>query len=390
MIIALLKKALKIGIVIIFRVCFLPCIFFSCSNEEPESLENTFEVLFCESDYCRALSVIQSQDGNYLFIGDQTDWHTSNSDTYLVKIDGVGNELWTRTFSYSIGSFLIESQAGGYLISGSDTTLDASEPFLLEIDSNGNELWFERYYFSQYSFATGFQKTFDNCYVLFGTTGHEMYSTVNSEVFILKVDSHGSKQWSNIYRINNNSINECGSGIETLDGGFIITGFSDNKLFLLRLDPMGDELWSRIYNFAEYSAGLSIIETSRNYFVITGQCEVSGSSKNDAFLLKAGPTGSIEWVHYFEGEISAHGSEVIQIENGFAVVGSKDNDGFVLITDREGNELSSNTFGEQSYYEYFRDIVYSNDHSLVLCGYKQIELGKSFAYIVKTNEEGTL
>lgn len=93
-------------------------------------------------DYCR--SVRQTNDGGYIFTGKTASFGAVNSDVYLVKTDGLGNETWSKTFggaNSDYGKSVQQTLDGGFFIAGYTFTNgfpSHSEFYLIKTDSNGN------------------------------------------------------------------------------------------------------------------------------------------------------------------------------------------------------------------------------------------------------------
>ena len=184
-------------------------------------------------------------DGGYIIIGTTgtTSLGDSSNDIYLIKTDAEGRELWSKSYGGSNrdeGDSVWPAADGGYIIAGFTETPKLLQPFtdskfdsyLVKTDSEGNELWSKRFGRKYDDFAAVVRQTADGGYIVLGTTGidndFDEASGVNTDIYLLKLDKAGNELWSKTYGGSESAAdNENGNALEvTVDGGYIIAGLT--------------------------------------------------------------------------------------------------------------------------------------------------------------------
>lgn len=101
--------------------------------------------------------ICKTIDGNFMIVGDtrSNDKDVSNNngaaDLWVIKITTEGNLLWKKSFggsSFDAGRAIFPSQNGGFLIAGNSrsensnfTNLGQNDTWILKIDDVGNQIW---------------------------------------------------------------------------------------------------------------------------------------------------------------------------------------------------------------------------------------------------------
>ncbi len=74
----------------------------SCEKDKPTEQKTesfiTWENTIGGADDDIGFSVIQDTDGGYIIAGATTSFGAGMTDVYIIKIDSVGDTLWTRTY----------------------------------------------------------------------------------------------------------------------------------------------------------------------------------------------------------------------------------------------------------------------------------------------------
>ncbi len=224
--------------------------------------------------------------------------------------------------------------------------------------------------------ANAIIQTIDQGYVVVGRTDGESGST-GIQVYVLRLDVDGTIIWNEAVGNEDAPTNEIGHAVvEDDDQSLVIVGetnlggeFDGKDVFLFKLDRFGNELWRKFYGTDGDDIGLGINKTSDGGFIITG------SSDNDLYILKTDSEGDAEWeVFGLDGLEDAVGHDVIETPEGdFIITGSVgDNNAsnvLVLKINNVGQYLTDSTFGGTS-----NDIAYkiiqANDGDYVIAGKK--------------------
>lgn len=117
-----------------------------------------WEKSFGGSQIDEAWSIAQSDDGNFIIVGDtrSNDQDVTNmngaADLWLIKINPSGDLIWEKAIggtSFDVGRSISKTQNNGFLISGSSRSADGdlssnngqNDAWILKIDNNANIGW---------------------------------------------------------------------------------------------------------------------------------------------------------------------------------------------------------------------------------------------------------
>jgi hypothetical protein len=130
--------------------------------------------------------------------------------------------LWTRTYGVSghEGAYSIQQTTdGGYVVAGTTwDSIDYRDFYVVKIDGQGDTLWTRTYGNSLDDFVWSIQQTHDGGYVIAGVTG---YGSVWHR-YVVKTNSQGDTLWTRTYQ----GLRDGGgtSILQTEDGGYLIAG----------------------------------------------------------------------------------------------------------------------------------------------------------------------
>ena len=200
--------------------------------------DNKFGTIYEDYFY----SVKQTSDSGYICVG-ATNPTNTNLDVYLVKTDSSGNTAWTMSYggpNDDYGWSIQLTSDGGYIVSGWTESFGAgnSDAYLIKTDSAGSVVWTKTFGGANFDYLRDVQATTDGGFIIIGST--TSFGAGQSDIYLIKTDSSGTKQWEKTYGGAQNDYGWCAQ--ETSDGGLIIagetssygTGLSDVWLIKLR------------------------------------------------------------------------------------------------------------------------------------------------------------
>jgi hypothetical protein len=256
------------------------------------------------------------------------------TEVYLLKTNKWGDSLWTKHLdynngpgAYNDGASVKETNDKGFIITGLRNYAPNWNMHLLKTDSLGNLLWARNYSESTCA-SQGFsvQLTADNGFVIAGFIS-DCLNTNDEDFYLVKTDSIGNLLWSKRY--GESKRNRAYSVSCTFDKGFIITGIGNwdpsipsGSIYLVRTDSIGDTVWTKRYGGTAIDEGFSVIQTLDGGFVLTGYTASYGQGSVDVWIIKTNSDGNIEWEKKYGGFRSDIGRSIQQTyDGGFIIAG---------------------------------------------------------------------
>ena len=165
--------------------------------------------------------------------------------------------------------------------------------------------------------------------------------------------------------------NKFGTGIpnwgnaiqQTIDGGFIVTGYSEisnnRDVSLIKIDINGIEEWSGLYGGFELDYGNSVDQTADGGYIIAGRYTYN-MPNSEIYLIKTDANGVEQWNQTFTDGV---GFSVQQtIDGGYIIC----NSGGLLKTDGNGTEQWRKTYIDNS----FKSFQQTADGGYIITGFR--------------------
>ncbi|MCK5561035.1 MAG: hypothetical protein KAJ51_10595, partial [Thermoplasmata archaeon] len=143
-------------------------------------------------------SIKQTSDGGYIIVGETESFNVGQRDVYLIKIDSYGKKLWSKTFgdnNFEIGYSVDITFTGGYIITGlkGSVELDDLDIYLIKTDGSGNILWSKTFGGNKQDFGYSVKQTTDGGYII---AGRKAYENNDTDAWIIKTDVNGNELWN--------------------------------------------------------------------------------------------------------------------------------------------------------------------------------------------------
>lgn len=245
----------------------------------------------------------QTSDGGYILCGSSASQADGNKtspnfgaeDYWVVRLDGSGNKLWEKSYGSSQGegaTSISQTADGGFLIGGyslSPAGGNKSSPswgnydfWIVCADSNGEKLWDKTFGGSQADGLTDIQQTWDEGYVLAGSSGSGVDGNKTSlnfgadDFWVVRLDASGNKLWEKSF---GGYERDFATAIrQTVDGGYIVSGGSysgpsrlNSDGWVIRLDSNGEKLCDQFFGGYVHS----LQQTSDGGYILGGEPPLS-------------------------------------------------------------------------------------------------------------------
>ena len=347
---------MRLCILIVSVICVLmPC---------PASGQQAWEKLFGGPVQDWGYAVQQTLDGGYIVVGMTNSFGTGDFDAYAVKTDSFGTGMWAGVWGGTDGecaNSVVQAADSGYVIAGYTGSFGPgnNDVWLIKTNGAGDTLWTKTFGgASRPDGANSVGRTAAGGYIVAGFTQSFGPGTPTyANVWLILTDGSGNAFWTRNYGGDANDI--AYSVQQTFDGGFIVAGTTQSfgngsQVYLIRTDADGDTLWTRTYGGSDYEEGNSVQQTSDSGYIIAGKTTSFGATLGDMYLVKTNAVGETLWTRTYGGDSAEVANSVQQTtDGGYVLAGQTNSYGkqyqvYVVKTDADGDTLWTRTFGGDS------------------------------------------
>ncbi len=235
--------------------------------------QNNFFKMYSGSGYDRGEGIVQLEDSSYVVTGSSSSWGES-SQAFLLKIDTVGNYLWSQSYGgpeSEAGKRVLYNADLGFYVAGFSNSFGSGDfdAYLVKTDLNGNKLWEKTYGKpSNWERINDAIWTKDSTILMVGEV--QATNGAASDILIIHADKNGDTLWTKTF----GSIGEdrANTIISVQDSLFMIGGemfIPDSNLvkgFILKMNTAGDIIWQDTitdlagkYGVTDLSLGVNVI-----------------------------------------------------------------------------------------------------------------------------------
>jgi hypothetical protein len=342
-------------------------------------------------------SVVETPDGGFIIAGFSESYGAGLYNLYLVKVNDMGDTLWTRTYDGNDRAFaqsICSVESGGFAVVGSNGTFNIGDIYFLRIDDYGDTLWTRTYSYEFSQYSSAIIQTDDGGFLIVGSVYYD--SSSNGDVYLVKTDNVGDTLWTRVY--GGDSYDSASDVEQTNDGGYIVAGTTDSygaapcNGYVLRLNSDGDTLWTRIYGDSCLNSFSSVEITEDGGYVFAGWIRPLGTYEGNYYLVRTSCTGDTIWTKQYGGNYLDMAYDVaVTADGGYIMVGYGwhystvgRSDCYIVRTNDVGDTLWTCGYGNDGVHaDHGSDIEVTSDEGYIIVGELGIDHWDFDVYVIR-------
>jgi hypothetical protein len=244
-------------------------------------------------------SVTETEDGDFLVVGNATSLADGNTDAIVVKVSNKGEEIWRKHFGgekSQQANHIVKNKEGYAIVGSAEIAKKRWDMWLFSIDKEGNLLWQQNYGGSDNEMGNTLILNTDGTYILGGFT--YSFAEGSLDAWVVKVDEKGNKIWNKSF--GGLSTDEIFDIQLTTEKEILITGYTDvyvpdknfnntskdgNDVFLALLDQNGTEIWRDTFGGKGTQRAYGAIEKPDAY-ILAGFTDEDEENAVDHLIVK--------------------------------------------------------------------------------------------------------
>jgi regulation of enolase protein 1 (concanavalin A-like superfamily) len=136
--------------------------------------------------------VAQTSDGGYIIVGWTSAYGDGNGDVYLIRTDTNGDVLWAQSYGgnqWESGYSVTQSADGGFVVAGTSSSYGSGgyDVYLIKVNSLGDTLWTRTYGSTGWEQGSSIARTSDDGYIVAGWTNS--YGVGETDIYLLRFGS---------------------------------------------------------------------------------------------------------------------------------------------------------------------------------------------------------
>lgn len=274
-------------------------------------------------------SIVKTNDGNYFSLGYSQSFGGGDYDIWLLKINAVtGDTMWTKRYGgwgNEQGMEITATNDGNFIIAGyTNSGITSYDACLIKINPAGNVIWTKNYGGVNSEWANSVKPCADGGYIMLGKTFS--YGAGGGDAYLVKINSTGDTSWTKTY--GGMQDDEGMSVVVNNDGTFVLcvrdssSGAGDVDIQIIKTDMSGAVIWNKTYGGNKKDTDKMIQPTTDGGYIVTGISRSFGWINPDMWLLKLNAAGDTTWTRHYGGTDHEHCYSTRQTaDGGYIAVG---------------------------------------------------------------------
>ncbi len=331
----------------------------------------------------RASNIQQTVDGGYIIAGETNSidgafsGNHGGGDVWVVKLSTSGSVEWQTCLGgskYEDANSIQQTKDGGYIVAGYTQSKDGDflvdegdssdngvycDAWAAKLSTSGSVVWAKTFGGSAADIANDIQQRADGGYVFVGYTesndGGDSGYHARMDMWIVALDEDGEIEKQKCL---GGSANELAYSVQpTADKGYIVAGFTGSSdgdvkemagivdAWVVKLDAELNIAWENTLGGTSDEYAESVLQTEDGGYILAGYTdskdgdilvkdvdESGNHGKRDAWVVKLGVNGSMEWQNCLGGSSEDSVSDIqLTSDGGYMVSGtSSSTDGDVV------------------------------------------------------------
>jgi hypothetical protein len=322
-----------------------------------------------------------TSDGGYFAVGSTYSFGSGDHDIYVLRLDSLGDTLWSRTFGGALADFgrdILVTPDSGCIVVGSTVSWSAGKEdlFILGISSTGNLQWSKTYGGLNSDEAWSVRRTGDGNLIVCGTTSSS--GAGYGDLWLLKLTTTGDSIWARTF---GGPGGESGMSVKETYDGYIAVGATGSfgegysSIYAVKTNFAGDSVWAKTFGGPKADFGYAVEVSNYGDYIIAGATGSYGQGYYDAYVLAVSPQGDVLWEKTYGGVKDDRAYSICTTPNGdFIIGGTTESSGqgavdmYVLRLNPIGDLIWSRSLGG-ALSDYCRGVSMDINGNFILSGY---------------------
>ena len=365
--------------------------------------KRTFEQTYGGKYDDEAKDIIALKDG-YLLVGETQSFGNGNSDTYIIKVDKLGNKVFSAAYggrNADVANAVLEVN-DGFMLAGTTSSFGnrVQSMYLAKIAKDGKLMWQKAYYSDKDDYYSGndLVKISEDNLLIAGTEDHVKFFSSQVNFYLNAINTDGQKNGIKRY---GGEDPERANSIISVNDGYVIAGETDTwghgrlDAYVIKIDKDGNRIWHNAFGFEDDESANQIIATGDGGYVLVGTTDSHFRSQKNVYVVKLNADGNREWQSFYGSREDDEGFGIVESEGGYVVAGytkgtdNYDSDVYIIKIDKNGNVIWEKRYGSSK--DDRANAIIKVEDGFAVAGYStSIESYSKDVYLLKIDENGNV